>query len=411
MKKSFWMIPLSLALACTADRETGQTSLTIQNPTDTQRPDELVVLTRNELESRLGEFGDSLTVLVYDNETPVPSQVDDLDKDGQWDELAFVYNLSPNQEVSLTLRTAPQSEQQNFEKRTNVRLGKILVKGARYEELDSAVRLKGWLTDTTQKYFQFEGPGWENDKVGFRNYFDERNGMDIWGKRTSGMVLDEVGINDNYHELAPWGMDILKVANSLGAGALAVQHNDSLYRVTAPEDAAFELIAEGPVRSIFNLNFDKIGLNGDTIGLTHQISIVAGEYGYRSAVTLDNAPSGLSLVTGIVNLQSDTAYNVETEKAHILYTHDEQSYNNETLGMGVAVKKDRFKESFATPEEGEGITQTYAISFDDGDGIDYIFYAGWVLSDSAFAERDNFERYLVDQANRFTNPVGVKFSE
>ena len=52
------------------------------------------------------------------------------------------------------------------------------------------------------------------------------------------MVLDEVGTDTakNYHQLSDWGMDILKVGTSLGAGALALQlqtndGKDSLVRL------------------------------------------------------------------------------------------------------------------------------------------------------------------------------------
>ena len=38
-----------------------------------------------------------------------------------------------------------------------------------------------------------EGSAWENDLVGFRNYMDQRNGMDIFGKTTPDMVLDQCG--------------------------------------------------------------------------------------------------------------------------------------------------------------------------------------------------------------------------
>ncbi len=43
------------------------------------------------------------------------------------------------------------------------------------------------------------------------------------------MVLDEVGTDTakNYHALADWGMDVLKVGKSLGAGAMGVLMRDA----------------------------------------------------------------------------------------------------------------------------------------------------------------------------------------
>ena len=73
-----------------------------------------------------------------------------------------------------------------------------------------------------------DGIAWENDKMGFRHYFDGRNCRDVFGKRVSDMVLDTVGIRpegipgDTYHVLAGWGRDIMSAANSFGLGGLAV---------------------------------------------------------------------------------------------------------------------------------------------------------------------------------------------
>lgn len=49
-----------------------------------------------------------------------------------------------------------------------------------------------------------EGPAGKNDKVGFRNYYDLRNGMDIFGKITDKMVLDTIGLTGSYHDLSNW---------------------------------------------------------------------------------------------------------------------------------------------------------------------------------------------------------------
>ncbi len=70
---------------------------------------------------------------------------------------------------------------------------------------------------------QFEGPGWESDKIGYRIYLDWRNAIDIFGKKTDAMVLHNVGLDgfDSYHEMQDWGVDILKVGSALGIGTLA----------------------------------------------------------------------------------------------------------------------------------------------------------------------------------------------
>lgn len=84
--------------------------------------------------------------------------------------------------------------------------------------------------------YQTDGPSWENDKVGFRHYLDERNSKDVFGKKVSCMSPDSVGINqegvteDNYHVMEEWGRDILAVGNSVGIGGIALMIWDSLNR-------------------------------------------------------------------------------------------------------------------------------------------------------------------------------------
>ncbi len=70
---------------------------------------------------------------------------------------------------------------------------------------------------------QAESVSWENDKIGFRNYFDCRNVKDLFGKLKPDMIIDKIGTPESpsYHELSDWGMDVLHCGSSLGSGGLA----------------------------------------------------------------------------------------------------------------------------------------------------------------------------------------------
>ena len=74
-------------------------------------------------------------------------------------------------------------------------------------------------------FIRYEGPGWESDLVGYRFYLDWRNATDIFGKKDHRYgACKDVGQDgfDSYHEPADWGMDVLKVGESLGIGALGL---------------------------------------------------------------------------------------------------------------------------------------------------------------------------------------------
>ena len=79
------------------------------------------------------------------------------------------------------------------------------------------------------RLFKYEGPGWESEQVAYRLYFDERAAIDIFGKTKPQLVLPEVGQDGtDYHALADWGMDVLKVGPSLGIGGVGVWHEGKL---------------------------------------------------------------------------------------------------------------------------------------------------------------------------------------
>ena len=194
----------------------------------------MFVLTRAEVEKYTAVDDSGFIRVTSASGNLLASQMDDLDSDGRWDELAFVIDLKGNEKQPVTFKVGEPVE---FEMRTNLRFGSAVEPNNAVTE---QLRLKTNDSPTISAVYQMEGPAWENDKVGFRNYYDARNGMDIFGKKTARMVLDDAGIRgQNYHELSDWGMDILKVGNSLGAGAIAIGVGDSIYRVGAAKDIVF----------------------------------------------------------------------------------------------------------------------------------------------------------------------------
>lgn len=77
----------------------------------------------------------------------------------------------------------------------------------------------------------YEGPGWESNKVAFRLYLDGRNALDIFGKTSPALVLSQVGRGADYHTMSDWGMDILKVGDSLGAGGVGVLEDGNVRQI------------------------------------------------------------------------------------------------------------------------------------------------------------------------------------
>ena len=100
----------------------------------------------------------------------------------------------------------------------------------------------------------YEGPGWESQMVGYRLYLDGRNAIDVFGKKTADMILKQVGRGDDYHQMQPWGMDILKVGSSLGSGGFGVHENGEAVQIGPAAQFSAQILKNGPQMSIVEVN-------------------------------------------------------------------------------------------------------------------------------------------------------------
>jgi hypothetical protein len=369
----------ALVFVLSSCKEKPSTSIVLKNPINEERVDESFRLSRMELRA----VGDELLPVVKKADgTYIPCQVDDMDQDGLWDELAFVYTLGGHETVELLLDWMSAADYPVFERRTNIRYGKMTSPG-QVEELSSDTHGKQNLPRSVNYPYQMDGPAWENDKVGFRHYFDGRNCRDLFGKRVSEMVLDTVGLradgypDNTYQVLREWGCDILSVANSFGLGGIAIQLQDTLLRmgveqkdtVDIIDSSHFEVIAEGPVRSVFRLDFTRWDVLGTKVDVHETVTIWAGKNGYEEEIRTSPLPENAVLVTGLV-ANNNTKEFVEKQYAGkwvSMITHDKQTVNKDyELGMALLIPKDQLVETFHAPDEGNGILKTWCAKLKPG---------------------------------------------
>jgi hypothetical protein len=403
MRKSLLLIPVFLLAVISCGKEK---SLVLVNKSGLDQKDASLVLTRDQLEDIAGSIPESKYLNLEDElGNIIPYQLDDMDKDGVWDEMFLLADV--RQESKLRVKITWVSQPPQFAVRTNIHFSPA---GNHGHEIESGEpRLTSNTTEISSARYQYEGPGWENDLVGFRNYYDRRNGMDIFGKNVPEMVLDGVGTDTavSYHELQPWGMDILKVGASLGAGSIGMLCNDSLFRVGDNGEGGYRKVTEGPLRSVFALDYTGWNCGGQVISLEHLITIQAGKLWYKSTVTARGTDKGNKLAAGIVNMHSDTLFIRVDSRMTWLATHDTQAELGKYLGMALIIPGKDFNSKEEAPESGSGIIQTYyaSINITDGVPVDYYFFAGWEGQDSNFADREYFFDQVETEARRIADPI------
>ena len=408
-------------LATTLISCTRTASFTFINPLDTSREDEVMVITRDQVASKT-EINDSLLPVFMEADKMLPTQVDDLDGDGRWDELAVLVNFRGKETKKVTIGFESPSAYPVFEKRTNLRLGIIQPDGS-FKEVDRYSALP--CDDGFEIISQAEGVNWENDKMGFRVYFDCRNVKDLFGKLKPGLIIDKVQTPEmgSYHELADWGMDILHCGSSLGSGGLALMRNDSLYRLGSTKGYEYVKITEGPVRSIFELRYTGWSVEGKMLSAVERITIYPGKYWFKSEVTFNGIEKGDQVVTGIVTTKlTREPFRFDNHGCSCIGTHDVQSLNNDELGMAVIVKQDEtgkvgmtskinfFELGYKTVIEksfSNIISDTYYISqkCDDGVPSTHYFSAVWGLEKPQWKTEEGFRKYLDEEMLKLSAPI------
>ena len=413
--KHSWLYYLSLFFivfffSCTDKKNTN---ITLTNNTNIERPAAMAIITYDKFVGEIGEIPAGQLPIVRDGEgQPIPYQLDDLNNDGTWDELAFTVSLGENSSKEVTLGLVNESEKPEFAQNTNIRFAAL---DNPEKEIKEEVRLESGNTEITSKIWQMEGPAWENDKVGFRNYLDARNGFDIFGKVTSDMVLDKAGIDgQNYHEMDDWGMDILKVGNSLGAGATAIKSGQHLVRVGSNGTNTYEYLTEGPVRSMFRLNYQIIIPDREQpIKMEREISIRKGEYGYRSKLRFSDIVPEDKLLVGFVNKYgADLITKDAGDNSHILATHTKQSINEEYLGMGLILPGNHFISSGKYDKKHKNISETYygSLEISEDEPLNIFFFAGWEKTNTSFSKQAYFLEKLRQRSITLENPVKVSWN-
>ena len=151
--------------------------LSVTNPSATSRTAENIVVPVAALKRIASDFAAGAVIVTTSDAATLdedartnalielPSQADDLDGDGKYDEIAFQLDLKPHQTRIVTIA---------------------------YGDVATIQRLRTPYTRRTDARFEkrYEGPGWESEETAWRIYFDKRNAIDIYGKRRPGLYLD-----------------------------------------------------------------------------------------------------------------------------------------------------------------------------------------------------------------------------
>ncbi|WP_080902868.1 DUF4861 domain-containing protein [Parabacteroides sp. Marseille-P3160] len=304
MKKLIYFAFAALLFAsCT--KASKEVKITIANPSDFDRTEELTAIPLDSLSNKLALTDSQVYVVKNSAGEVVPSQVT-FDRT-----LIFPSGVKANETATYAISAGTYQE---FPAKTYARFIK--------ERKDDFA--------------------WENDRVAFRIYGPAlveidgpSNGIDLWYKRTNNLIIDKWYKDDlakvaSYHEDRGEGLDDYKVGRTLGAGAMAPFVNGKLW--LNENFASQELLENGPLRTTFKLTYNSFDVNGKSISEIRIFSLDAG-----SQLTKVTEQLGVSeptpVAAGIVKREKNDSILVSPEKDYIVYLEPGEKAGSVFVGL------------------------------------------------------------------------------
>jgi hypothetical protein len=382
-------------------------ALEVSNPLGEARRDALIRLPQHVLDELVPDF-DSGThgVRVVDREAEIASEYSDHD-------LVIVLDSMLAREKRV-LNVYYTSEPRIYRKRTQAELShksggewkdrKYI--GGRFRNVDR-LRVPPEHKDHSG-FIRYEGPGWESEKVAYRFYLDQRNAIDVFGKRTNDMVLLGIGQDDfnSYHEIQSWGMDVMKVDKSLGLGSVGTWTDTTAMRVENTDSVNCE-VRSGNLWSSVMTDYYGWKTQDDTLNMSTCLFIHAGTRWTLSSTDVRDGHD-LRFVTGVVKDKNARLFKSQGNDSTFGYiaTYGRQSLNNDNLGLVVAFDHRSFvgfhDDAFTNIVELKEADHPMSLGT-----IDHYFAAAWEQEPGGIKSEADFIKWVEKSVRELANPVIV----
>lgn len=260
---------------------------------------------------------------------------------------------------------------------------------------------------------------WENDLVAHRTYGPAlgapapvgvtkevlaSSGLDIWFKRVPYPVVDRwynKG-HDHYHKDEGEGMDMYNVGKSRGCGGTGVWDGKQLF--TSHNYKSWKVLANGPVRAIFELTYDSWDAAGTPVSEVKRFTVDAGHQFDRVESTFSF--SGVPQLTVAIGLNKTPAD--KGQSPQIAVTRDQpkgtllqwvEQASNGAFGTAIVLPG-------ASGFTEDALNHLVLANVTPGKPLLYYVGAAWTRA-GRIASQDAWKARVAEVAARAANPVRV----
>lgn len=260
---------------------------------------------------------------------------------------------------------------------------------------------------------------WENDRIGHRTYGPAlaapaprgvekevlvTSGLDLWFKRVDYSIIDRwynKG-HDHYHKDEGEGMDMYNVGKSRGCGGTGVWDGSALF--TSANYATWKVLANGPVRAVFELSYDAWDAAGTKVTEVKRFTVDAGHQLDQIDSTFTFAgPSQLTVAIGLNKTPSDKKQDpqiavVKNERDPSLLQWAQQKSNG-AIGMAVVLPG-------ATGFAEDALNHLVLAKVESGKPLRYYAGGAWDRA-GHIVSQEAWTAYVAQAAARAKSPIRV----
>ena len=278
----------------------------------------------------------------------IPSQLDDLNRDGHNDELCFVTDLKKKEKKVFQVVLNSHDDPCYYQPRTFAELmlrnPKVKVKN----QQDIYLQEISVTPDTKDSYHlpHHHGVAFESELIAIRVYFDKRQTLDLYGKFQKRLELKETQFYTLEEQKAQgYGDDVLWVGNTFGLGAFRGWDGTQPTMIDDVLVRAQRIIASGPVRTIVEVEDRGWRYQSDEprLNMTIRYTLYAGHRDVDVDVQFSRDMTGKLFSTGLINVKDSKEFSDKEGLRGLWGTDfpagakDSIAHPRETVGMGIYI--------------------------------------------------------------------------
>lgn len=340
--KTYILIGLALltgTLSASAQSTERRIQVIIENPWQTEKTDEPVVINLHNLKT---DFTIK-SALVSDGTSEIPSQLDDMNGDTRADELAFVISLPAASKKTLTIILSSRQSTTHYPARVYAEMLFRTSKKKRYAK-GYAIYADG--KADTYNIQHHHGAAFESELVAYRIYFNEKQTTDLYGKFHKGLEIEKSQFYPTNDQLKQgFGDDVIKVNNSCGAGTLRGWDGIQATLIKPVAIRGQRILANGPVRTVVDAEVKGWQYQGKELNMVNRYTLYAGHRDAQVDVIFDTPLTDEVFATGVQNITGHAdKYSDHNGLVASWGTdwpvNDTIKYKKETVGLATYIPQD-----------------------------------------------------------------------